>query len=157
MEGDTEVTDLALSLEIESGLVSASGLVLLKIVSVLRVHKVKVEVIHSAGFKLAFKKRTDILFFFKVIAGELVCENVGLARIARGKGSLESRLALAFNVSVSRVKIVEARSHKYVYHFGELLGVDLAVIEHGEAHASKSEVLFCFFKGYHKNVSFLAD
>lgn len=108
VEGEADMADLALGLEVERRLIRAARLELLKILGILGVHEVKVKIIHTAGRKLARKERADVGLGFKKASGQLIGQDIAFARVTAGQAGSERRLASAADVAVRGVEIVEA-------------------------------------------------
>ena len=138
------MADLALGLELEGRLVGMTLFIVAVIARALGVHEIKVEVINAAGLQLALEEGPDIRLCLEKVAGQLVGEDVLFARIAAGQAGLERRLALALNVAVRGVEIVEARFEERVHHAAGFGRVDLRAV-HGQAHTAEAEVLLNVF------------
>ena len=143
VERNAEVADLALFFELQHRLICAALLEILENFGILRVHQIEVEVVHAADFQLALKKWPDVLLLFKIRHRQLVCQNVGLARIAARQAGLDGLFAFALQIAVGGVKIVKARVQKRIYHFTGLLQIDLFSL-HGKAHVTEAKVPFDF-------------
>ena len=117
VEGKAYVLYLSFSLQLLRYLISTAKLIFSVIISVLRVHKVEIEVFDSARFKLTFKCRADILLSLKEMGRELVSKHIAIPWIAGCKAFAQRGLALAVKISLSSVKIVEAVFKKGIYHF----------------------------------------
>ena len=85
MEGKSDVADLALSLQLEGSFISIAAFEFLVILSVLSVHEIEIEVVHSAPLKLVLEEGPDVLLLFKIVFSELVCQQEALPGIAAGK------------------------------------------------------------------------
>ena len=150
VEGEADVLHLTLALEVKGGFISAALLVFFKSRSILCVHKVEVEVLYSAGLELALEEWTDVLLTLEVRAGKLICENVALAGVSGNEAVADSGLALATEVAVRCIKVIEACRHKLVDHLGEYLIVYhlgiLVYLLHRQTHAAEAEILFSIGK-----------
>lgn len=144
VEGETDMADLALGLEVERRLIRAARLELLKILGILGVHEVKVKIIHTAGRKLARKERADVGLGFKKASGQLIGQDIAFARVTAGQAGPERRLASAADVAVRGVKIVEALRQKCIDHLLCLGKIDLLAL-HGQPHTAEAEIPFDFF------------
>lgn len=74
--------DLSLCLQPECLLICTAALVLFKTAFVLRMHKVKIKIINSAGRKLAVEKRSDLILCIEKRRCQFIGENKFLSRIA---------------------------------------------------------------------------
>ena len=131
--------NLSLGLQFKSGFVGAALLEMRIIPRSLRVHQIEIEIIDAAGFKLTFEEGTDISLGLEEIRRQLVGQYVAVARIAAGKTGFQCFLALALQISVRGVKIVEARVQKSVNHTVRLGYVNFAVL-HRQTHTSEAEI-----------------
>ena len=151
------MADLPLGFQLEGGLVGPAGLEVGEAGLVLGVHQVKVEVIHSTGLQLAFEEGPDVRLGFEEAVGELVRQDVLLPGVTAGEGHLQGRLALALDVAVGSIEVVEAPVQKGVYHALGLLYVYLFPI-HRQTHTAEAEVLFdsvhCVRSLFVRNVHF---
>ena len=141
MERNAHVAHLALGLEREGCFIRAAGIEAIVIRVSLRVHQIKIKILHAAGVELIFKARADIRLGLEEIRRQLVRQHIAAARIAAGETGLQRRLALALQIAVGCVEIIEARIQKRVDHFCRFCQVDLAVF-HRQAHKDETEVLF---------------
>ena len=116
VERESDVADPALFFEFKRRLIRAAALKLLKILRVLRVHQIEIEVLHAAPRELIFKERTNILLSLKIGVRELIHQHETFARIARGETFAVGKFALARDVPVRRVEIVESFGEERVYH-----------------------------------------
>ncbi len=82
VEGDADVPDLSLPLQLERSLIRMTALELLIVRAALCVHEVEVEVVDAAPFKLLFKKRPDVLLRLEIRLRQLVRQNVAIPGIA---------------------------------------------------------------------------
>ena len=104
-------------------------------------HEVEIKIIDAAGLKLALEHRADVRLGLEKVLRQLVRQDVAVAQITARQAGLERLFALALQIAVRRVKIVEACVQKCVYHTVRLRDIDLAVL-HRKAHKAKAEVLF---------------
>ena len=141
VEGNADVADFPLLFQFERRLIGTARLEVLENLCALGVHQVKVEIIYAAEFQLAFKKRTNILFLFKICHRQLVGQNEPVSRIAAGETCFDCLLALALQIAVCSIKIVKARVQERIDHPAGLLDIHLAVL-HRKAHVAEAEVLF---------------
>ena len=140
VEGDAEMADLALRQQLQRRFIRADFLVLTEAVLVLCVHQVIIEIINAAGCQLCIEQRTHVLRIRNKVAGELIGQDVAFTGIAAGQAVAQGRFALAAEVAVRRVEIVEAVCKERVYHPAGQLLVHLAVL-HGQAHTAKAKFL----------------
>ena len=75
----------------------------------LGVHQVEVEILHAAGLELGLKQRADVRLALEKTFGELVGEDKTVPGVAAGQALPQGQLALALEVAVGGVEIVEAR------------------------------------------------
>ncbi len=139
---------LALFFELKRLLVCAAFLEFNKIIVVLRVHQIKIKIVHAAYFKLAFKEGAHIRLGLEKACRQLVGKNVLLARITVDKALAQRLFALTAEITVRRVKVIEAGVDKIIDHSAEFFMIDLAVL-HRQTHTSEFEILFYFFKITH--------
>ena len=138
------MADLSLFLQLESRLVGPAGLEILKKLVGLRMQQIKVEVFHAAVFQLLREELADALrAHLEHAVGELVGNQVALARVAAGQAGPQCLLALAAMVAVGRVKIVEAVLQEIVDHGRHLFDINLSVLFR-QSHAAESEILLYF-------------
>ena len=133
--------DLALGLQLLGDLIGVTFLEMGVVPGPLGVHQVEIEIVHPAGLQLALKEGPDVLLRLKEVGGELVGQDVLLPGIAAGEAGLQRPLALALQVAVGGVEVVEARAQEGVDHFRRLRDVDLFAL-HRQAHESKAKILF---------------
>ena len=105
---------------------------------VLAVHQIEVEILHTAGFYLLLKQWAALFLPGEEMGGELIGENVLVPRIGGGQALAQSQFALATEIAMGGVKVVEAGSVKGIYHLAKLRHVRFAVY-HRQAHAAKAE------------------
>ena len=117
MERNAHVAHLALGLECEGCFIRAAGLEVIVIRVSLRVHQIKIKILHVTGVELIFKARADIRLGLEEIRRQLARQHIADARIAAGETGLQRRLALALQIAVGCVEIIEARIQKRVDHF----------------------------------------
>ena len=138
VEGEADVADLSLGLELEGGLVGPAGLEVLEVAGVLGVHQVEVEIFRAAGLELPLEQGTDLGLGLKEDVGQFVREQIAVSGIAGGQALAEGGLAFAAVVAVGRVEVVEAGLEEGIRHPANLGGVDLLAV-HREAHAAEAE------------------
>lgn len=93
----------------------------------------------KGGFQIvAGEQRADLIGPGEEMGGELVREDVLVPGIAGSQGLTQGQLALAAEVAVGRIEIVEAGGEKGVHHVAKLRHIHLAVY-HRQAHAAKAE------------------
>ena len=148
------MADFSLAFEGEGGLIRAAGLIMRIVARALRVHEVKVKIIHAAGLELAFEERADVLLLFEEVPRELVRQDVALARIAARETCADGQLAFAVDIAVGRVEIVEAARKEQVRHPFDLLDIHLFA-EHRQTHAAEAEIAFDLFHTNHPSVSII--
>ena len=102
-------------------------------------HEQQVEVLDAAGGKLLLKQRDDLLGAVEVAVGELVHQEVLVAGVAARERLPDGRLALALQVDVGGVEVVEPGVQEGVDHLAELRDVDLSVLQARQPHAAKAE------------------
>ena len=141
MKRNADVADLALFLQSKRRLISAAGLEMAIVLQALRMHEVEIKIIDAAGLELALEHRADVRLGLEKVLRQLVRQDVAVAQITARQAGLERLFALALQIAVRRVKIVEACVQKCVYHAVRLRDIDLAVL-HRKAHKAKTEVLF---------------
>ena len=138
VEGDADVADLPLGLERKSRLIGAVRLEILKDLRALRVHQIIVEIVHAAGRQLLLEHGADVRLGVEEVFRQLVRQQKALARIAAGETVAERQLALALQIAVRRVKIVEARVQKRIHHAAGLRRVHFLSL-HRQAHKTEAE------------------
>ena len=109
VEGEADVANPALRLQHERRLIRAALLEVVIVDKTLRVHQIEVEILDAADLELALEKRADVCLGLEIVRRQLVGQDVLLARIAACQAGLERLFALALDVAVRSVKIVEAR------------------------------------------------
>ena len=60
----------------------AARLEMLEAFRILRVHQIEVKISHTAGRKLRFKQWANVLLFFELVSGQLICRDIAFARIS---------------------------------------------------------------------------
>lgn len=108
VEREPDVPDLPLFFQLERRFIGAAAAELQEVLRVLRMHEVKIEILHPAPCELLFKEGADLRLAVEVGLGELIHEHEALARVALYKALADRRLALARKVPVRRIEIVEA-------------------------------------------------
>ena len=103
------MVNFALFFELERRLIRAALLEVVIVDKTLRVHQIEVEILDAADLELALEKRADVCLGLEIVRRQLVGQDVLLARIAACQAGLERLFALALDVAVRSVKIVEAR------------------------------------------------
>ena len=151
VEGDAHMAHLALLLQLKGRLVGAALLVVGIAALALGMHQIEVEVIDAAGLQLAFEQGADIRLGLEEAAGKLVGQDVLVPGVAAGEAGLQRRLALALDVAVGGIKIIEARVQERIHHLLRFLQIHLIAV-HGQAHAAESKIFLCIF---HSGYSFL--
>ena len=112
----------------------------------LGVHQVKVQIVYAQGFQLAFKEGANVRFALEIHVGKFVRQDVAFAGVAVGQGGLQGLLALALQIAVGGVEIVETGGEKCIYHPLHLVQVHFLTL-HGQAHTAEAKVLFDFLHG----------
>ena len=140
VEGHTDSLDPALALHFVCKLICACRLVFGIIISALRVHKIDIKVLNAAALELCLEEPGKILCRLEEGGRELVGQNVGLSRISRGEAIAQNELAVATDIVLRGVKIVETCRKICVKHRGGALAVNLAVGAGGQTHTSKAEI-----------------
>ena len=79
---DADVAHLALGLEGEGRLIGVTCLEVRIVARALRVHEIEVEILDAAGGQLALEKRADVLLGLEEGGGQLVRQDIALARVA---------------------------------------------------------------------------
>ena len=102
---------------------------------------IEIKIVHSATLKLLFKKRNNILFFFKKVERKLVGQNIRGPGITGRQAFFDGQLTLAVNVAVGGVEVVEASVDEGVHHVAGLGDVHFPLL-HREAHQTEAKVLF---------------
>ena len=154
VEGDAQMPDFSLRLQFQRRLVSPAAGIFFEPRPALCVHQIEVEIIHPAGLQLLRKQRPDFLLGFKEVVGQLVGQNVLIPLIPGGEAGFDGLFALAAEVAVGGVKIVEARRQKGIHHLRGLLDIH-RIAHHRQAHKAKTELLLNFRKDrFHIHVSF---
>ena len=143
VEENAHMADLALGLEGEGRLVGAALLIVAVVACTLRMHQVIIKVFHAAGRQLAFKQGADIGLGLKEVAGQLVGQDIAIPGIAAGQAGLQRRFALALNIAVGGIKVVEARLQKSVHHTAGFGGIHRVAV-HRQAHAANPKFFFTF-------------
>ena len=144
MEGDTEVPNLSFCFQFQCRFIGVTFLKISKVVCSLCVHQIKVKILNTTGFQLALKQRTNVLLFFEKEVGEFIREDIAVTGITAGQTCFQSSLTLAAQITVSRIKVVEAIFQKSIHHTAGLLGIHLSVI-HRQTHTTKAKILFDSF------------
>ena len=103
-------------------------------------HQEKVEILDAAGLQLALEEREDIFLLFEEGRGQFVRQNIALTRVAARQALAQRQLALALDVAVGGVEIVEAAREKEIDHLFELLDVHV-LADHRQAHAAEAEAM----------------
>ena len=127
MERAAHMADLALGLEGKGRLIGAAGLEMQIVARALRVHQVEVKILDAAGLELLLKQRADVRLGLEEVRRQLVGQDIAVAGIAAGEAGLQRGLALALQIAVGGIEVVEARVQKRVHHAACLREVDLAV------------------------------
>ena len=138
VEGHAEVPHAALAPELRYDLEGPGLAVEVVALDAHGVQQVVVEVVHAAAFELLLKKGQHVLAGLEHAGGELVRQDVALARVTRGEAVSDRKLALAVEVAVGGVEIGEAGGEELVHHLTYLFLVHL-VAEHGQAHHAETE------------------
>ena len=144
MEGHAQMTDPAGFLQCQNGLVSLAVLVLLEIVAAQGMHQVEIKVFHAAGCQLLLKNGQDVRLGLEEVAGELVGKYIAFSGITAGQAVAQGELALAVEIAMGGVKIVETGLHEGVYHPGGQLQIHI-LADHGQTHKAKTEILLDVF------------
>ena len=139
VEANAKVTHAAVAYQLVGLLIGTEALVLGVALAALRVHEQQVEVLDAAGGKLLLKQWDNLLGAVEVAVGELVHQEVLVAGVAAGERLADGGLALALQVDVGGVKVVEAGGQEGVHHLAELRDIDLAVLQSRQPHAAKAE------------------
>ena len=148
------MADFPLLLQSKGGLVGAAALELLKAGGALGVHQIKVKIADAAGLQLAFKEGADIRLTVEIAGGELVGQRIALPGVAAREAALERLLAVAVQIAVGGVKVVETGVQKGVDHRAEFRIGALGSVA-GQAHAAETEMAVYFIKrNVHKSSSF---
>ena len=71
---------------------------------------------------------------------KLVGQNVPVSWIPGGKAGFNGLLALAVDVTVGGIKIIETSRHVQIHHFGEFLDVDAFIRKGRQAHQAKAQL-----------------
>ena len=140
VEGDAHMAHLALRLQPERRLVCMALPEMGIVPRPLRVHQIKVEVFHAAGRQLALKEGPDVRLGLEEVGRQLVRQDVALPGIAAGETLPQRRLALALQIAVGGVEIVEARVQKGVHHLFRLRDVHVLAV-HRQPHAAEAAAL----------------
>ena len=114
-------------------------------------HKIKIEIIYAAGFKLAFEQRSDFFVSFEIRTRKLVCKNIAFAGVALNQCFAYCGLAFLRKITVRRVEIVKAGIQKAVDHFAELGNINLFVL-HRQTHTAESKIFLYLGKNAHKSL-----
>ena len=159
VEGDAKVLDFTFCEQFQRSLVTTQGFVPPEAVGILGMHQVEVKILHTAGFQLLLEQGTDILVFLDEVAGEFIDQDVLVPGIAGGQAFFQRKFALAAQIAVGGIKIVEACRQEGIHHFVGFFNVHLAVY-HRQTHTAEAEVLFNFgkiscHKGYLLQFSFI--
>ena len=144
VEGHAHMAQLPRGLAFQSDLIGMGIPVLFKPGGAHGVHQEEVEVFHAAFFQHQVDEGPDLLFFFEA-AGELVRQHIALPGIAVGQALLHRLLALALDVGVGGVEIVEARGQEGIHHLTGGFHVHFFA-DHGQAHHAEAEVFLNFRK-----------
>ena len=133
------MTDLAFLFQRKRRFIRAAFFETLIVSVILRVHEIKVKVLHTARLKLAFKERTDILLALEVAVGQLICQNKMASVISFRDTFAHRDLTLGADIAVGGIKVVEASVDERVCHPAYLLVIDLVAV-HRQTHTPKSKV-----------------
>ena len=82
VEGHADMAYLALCFQGKGSLIGTARLEMLEAFCILRVHQIEVKVLHTAGRKLRFKQWANVLLFFELVFGQLICQDIAFARIS---------------------------------------------------------------------------
>lgn len=82
VEGHADMVYLALCFQLKGSLIGAARLEMLEAFRILRVHQKEVKISHTAGRKLRFKQWANVLLFFELVSGQLICQDIAFARIS---------------------------------------------------------------------------
>ena len=156
VEGDADVPDAALRLQLPGHRESIAGAVFGIIYRVHGMHQVEVEVVHPAGLQLGEKQGPDLLLAFKKAVGELIRQQVALAGVAAGQAVAQGGFAFAVQVAVGGVEVAQARVHKIVHHAAGFFQVHITGrvgggTGEGQAHKAEPQ-LFCSEQFFHGKV-----
>ena len=143
VEGNAEVADFAFLFQFHCRFISLAAHVFGVVVAILGMHQVKVEIVHPAPFELVFKERPDVLLLFEIGIGQLVGEQELAAIKALGHAVPDGGFALAADVAVGGIEVVEPGGDEGVRHAAKLIVIHLALL-HGQAHASEAEIAVDF-------------
>ena len=121
------MADFSLRLELKGLLIGAAAAVFLKNTLVLRVHQIKVEIVHAAGGQLTLKQRPYLLLTLEQV-GQLVRQNKFISLVSRRKAFAYCYFAFAAQITVRGVKIIKTAFDKRVDHFVEFAIIDFAAV-----------------------------
>ena len=139
VEGDAKVADPALLLEFPGCFVGPTALVFLVYVPVLRVHQIKIKIVHAAGGELLFKEGANILLLLEVSRRQLVGQQEPVPGIALDEAPLDGGFALSHQIAVRGIEIIEASFDKGVDHPLEFaIAEDCAALR--QPHTAKAEI-----------------
>ena len=135
------MADLAFPFQLQRRFIGTAGFEMIIIRQSLRVHEVKVKILDAAGVQLALEERTDIRLGLEEIRRQLVRQDIAVTGIALRETFAQRKLALALQIAVRGVEVVEARAQEGVDHFRRLRDVDLFAL-HRQAHEAEAKLLF---------------
>ena len=145
VERNTHVLHLSRRFQLERMLVRVAFFIFLEYAFALRVHQIKIEILHPAGLELFFKQRQNILFFLKKACGKFVRQNETLPRISLCDTLADRRFALPAEIYPRRIEIIKAFRHKDIDHLRKLPEIDFVSL-HRQTHTAEPEILFHLFE-----------
>ena len=101
--------------------------------------QIKIKIIHTTGFQLLLEQGTDIFLLLETRGRQLVGKNVTVPGITGSQTFLNGKLALADEITVRGIEIIETVFKKQVNQLNGLRNIHFLAI-HRQAHEAKTEV-----------------
>ena len=138
VEGETEMAELALLLQLPQTLKRTELLEIFKVLLAHSMYKVEIEILLLCLGELLVKQPVHIGKFLDIPHRQLVREKIAVARIFRQRLA-EKQLRFSVVISVGGVKIVYAALVRTVDHRFCFASRDLAVLVCRESHPSEAQ------------------
>ena len=103
------------------------------------VHQIKIEILNAAFLELILEHGGGVVGFAELMAGEFCRQIEALPRMA-GERAPHDQLGQPAVIGIGGVKVVHALLDGPVDHFIDLLFIDRAVRQRGQAHRAKAEL-----------------
>ena len=136
--GDAKVPRAPIGHKLLGGLKDALAGVHLVVGRVHRVGQQQVKVLNAAGVELILEHAADGRWVPERAVRELVHQEEAVTRVALDEALAQRHLALAAQVDVRGVKVVESRLEEAVKHLVAKLKVGLTAL-HGKSHCPKAK------------------